>query len=230
ALCLVFAAYSSSFAGGSIKTDINGLPLHWDGALSYNPDNGGLKNNNANYDHNHTVSIIQDAFNTWTSVLPPVNETLTVVEGPSIPETGNAKDIDVSNFHQFFGVGTEACYDSDPATECITPIIFDADGEILDSMFGSCAKFSILGFAGMDDIEDGSGLPAKISVKRGQALFSGACIAPAEVKAGCGSCRRLLTDNEVRTIITHEIGHMMGMDHSGVNPNSYLQCLQNVSC
>jgi hypothetical protein len=129
---------------------------------------------------------------------------------------------------------TVGCYDSDPGTECLTPIIFDEDGEILDSLFGECSKFSILGFAGPDDVEDGSGDPGLRILKRGQALFSGACLpdggGQTETKAGCGVCRRPLTGEEIRTIITHEVGHLLGMDHSQVNPDSFQLCTGPEGC
>lgn len=217
----------SAFAGGAIKTDINGVPLRWEGSVIYNPDKGGLKNNNPSYDHANTVKIMNDAFSSWISLLPEVGGGLGFGEGAGIPDSGN--DVNVSNFGNFFGVGTEACYDNNPDTPCVNPIIFDADGEIIDSLFGPCSKFSILGFAGFDDVEDGSGDPDKAVVRRGQALFSGACVGPTETKAGCGSCKRVLTDSEIRTIITHEIGHLLGMDHAQVNSQSFLDCLRSGS-
>lgn len=216
-------------AGGAIKTDINGLPLHWEGSVTYNPDKGGLKNDNPAFDHGNTIQIMNEAFSSWVSLLPEVGGGLGFSEGAGIPTSGS--DVNASNFGDFFGVGTEACYDNDPGTACTTPIIFDADGEIIDALFGPCSKFSILGFAGFDDIEDGSGDPDKSVVRRGQALFSGACLpngsGQPESKAGCGSCKRVLTSNEIRTIITHEIGHLLGMDHSQVNPDSFLECLRS---
>ncbi|HCU24522.1 MAG TPA: hypothetical protein DF383_05850 [Deltaproteobacteria bacterium] len=217
----------SAHGGGSIKTDINGLPLHWEEEVIYNPDGGGLKNTNPAYNHEAALAIIEDAFDTWFEVLGE-NPGLRVLQGPSLPGSGG--DIDKNNFGDFFGVGTEACYDNNLDTPCLNPILFDADGEIIDALFGECQKFSILGFAGFDDIEDGSGDPTLTVVKRGQALFSGACIAPSEVKAGCGGCRRVLTDSEIRTIITHEIGHLLGMDHAQVNPESFLDCVRNGAC
>jgi hypothetical protein len=84
-----------------------------------------------------------------------------------------------------------------------------------------------LGFAGYDDVEDGSGDPDRRIVRRGQALFSGACLAPEETQGGCGPCQRVLTDNEIRTIVTHEVGHLMGMDHSQVNPQAFTDCVQD---
>ncbi|HEX5035215.1 MAG TPA: hypothetical protein VFW62_12110, partial [bacterium] len=198
---------ASAFAGGSIKTDINGIPLHWEGNIIFNADKGGLKNNNDAYNHANTVQIINEAFGAWIGALAPVGGGISFSEGEGIPV--DADDVAGGNYFQFFGIGKDDCYDNDPETPCISPVIFDADGEIIDDLFGSCAKFSILGFAGFDDIEDGSGDPVKTVVKRGQALFSGACIEPAETKAGCGSCKRLLSDQEARTIITHEIGHLL---------------------
>lgn len=229
ALLAAFLFPALAWAGGAIKTDINGLPLRWEGTVVYNPDKGGLKNDNPTYNHANTVQIMNDAFSSWITLLPEVGGGLTFSEGAGIPESGS--DVNASNFGQFLGVGTEACYDDSPDTVCTSPILFDADGEIIDSLFGSCSKFSILGFAGFDDIEDGSGDPDKAVVRRGQALFSGACLPNAqgqpESKAGCGSCKRVLSNTEIRTIITHEIGHLMGMDHSQVNPESFLECLRS---
>lgn len=229
---LVFVLFlfpALSHAGGAIKTDILGFPLHWGADLSFNPDKGSLKE--GRYDHAASVAIIQDAFDTWLGALGE-GGSLAVAAGPEIP-FGDT-DVDVSNYSDFLGAGTEACYDGDSGTACVTPIIFDEDGEILDDLFGECSKFSILGFAGFDDITDGTGDPNLRIVKRGQALFSGACLADANgntaTKGGCGACKRALSEDEIRTIITHEVGHLMGMDHSQVNPDSFALCAGPDGC
>jgi len=222
-LCLVCLLPGSAYAGGAIKTNILGLPLHWEGTITFNPDKGTLKN--GVYTHAQSVQIIQDAFNAWTDALGTSAE-ISIAEGVSLPEDGD--DVTEDNYQELIGGGTDACYDNDPGTECLSPVVFDEDGEILDSLFGQCSKFSILGFAGYDDIDDGSGDPTQLIVRRGQALFSGACLPDAlgntEVKPGCGTCKRALTDQEIRTIITHEMGHLLGMDHSQVNPDSFALC------
>jgi hypothetical protein len=59
------------------------------------------------------------------SVLPPVNGAFTTVEAPDTQNRDQRH-----RYEQFppFGVGTDASHDNDPNTECITLIIFDADG------------------------------------------------------------------------------------------------------
>jgi len=222
-LCATFLLPGFAHAGGAIKTNILGLPLHWENTITFNPDKGALKD--GVYSHEQSVQIIQDAFNTWMNALGSSAE-INIVQGVSLPEDGS--DINQDNYQDLIGGGTDACYDDDPGTQCLSPVVFDEDGEILDSLFGQCSKFSILGFAGFDDIDDGSGDPTHLIVRRGQALFSGACLPDAdgntEVKPGCGTCKRALSDQEIRTIITHEMGHLLGMDHSQVNPDSFALC------
>ena len=218
------------WAGGAIQVDINGNPLLWDVAdtLFYNPENGALKSSGS-FDQDQTLQLLQEAFDTWGD-LPGVQ--LKVARGAFLPDQGLPDGVNAGNYQGFLGEGTEECYpDFFPVsgTNCVSPIIFDEDGEIIDDLFGTCSKFSILGFAGFDDVEDGSGDPARRIVRRGQALFSGACLNPAVTKAGCGSCNRVLSDNEIRTIVTHEVGHLMGMDHSQVNPAIFSQCNQSLN-
>jgi len=221
---------STVYSSGAIQTNLNGLPLHWSTStpLTYNPEGGALKSTGS-YNRANSLALVRDAFNAWISSHPSI--ALNAVE-----DTGplNGIDIDAGNFDSFFNVGTEACYDENPGTQCLSPIIFDEDGEIIDELFGSCAKFSILGFAGFDDIDDGSGDPSLAVVKRGQAVFSGACLPDTAgnpvTKPGCQPCKRILTDVEIRTIVTHEIGHLMGMDHNQVNPDIAKQCSVPTGC
>jgi len=232
-LCLFFLLITSKAnAGGAIQTDLNGLPLLWDiqQGLLYHPENGALNGDpdrGTTYNQEVTLSLLNDAFQHWRGV----GTDLLIQQDGFLPDKGLPDGVDQGNFSQFLGIGTEDCYPEilggNPAN-CVSPIIFDEDGEIIDTLFGQCAKFSILGFAGFDDVDDGSGDPARRIVRRGQALFSGACLPSPEVKAGCGTCQRVLTDQEIRTIVTHEVGHMLGMDHSQVNPEAFAECNLNV--
>jgi hypothetical protein len=219
---LIFTHGSRALAGGAIQTNLNGLPLSWEAGstIVYNPENGALKSA-GDYNAQQTRDLLKTAVDAW-GILPGVQ--LVIEQGDFLDDGG---DVDENNFKQFLGTGTEACYPDifgESEDACLTPIIFDEDGEILDSLFGACSKFFILGFAGFDDVDDGSGDPARRIVRRGQALFSGACLNPAEAKAGCGSCQRVLSDDEILTIVTHEMGHLMGMDHSQVHPDVFAEC------
>ena len=217
------------WAGGAIQVDINGNPLLWDVSepLIYNPEHGALKSAGS-FDQTATLKLLDEAFSTWAD-LPGAQ--LRVLQGPFLDDLGNPDGVNASNYQDFLGTGTEECYPGffpDTQGNCQSPIIFDEDGEIIDALFGTCSKFSILGFAGFDDVDDDSGDPARRIVRRGQALFSGACLNPAVAKAGCGVCNRALSDDEMRTIVLHEVGHLMGMDHSQVNPEAFTECNTSV--
>jgi len=221
-ILLVFFVGSTAWAGGAMKTNINGKPFHWEGTVVYNPDSGALKS--GVYSPAESRQLITDAFATWAN-LPGVN--LNIQEGGFLPDGG---DTDASNYRDFFSNGTAHCYDSDPNTPCYSPIIFDEDGSILEDMFGECAQFSILGFAGFVDIAGNSDDPALTVLKKGQAIFSGACVEPVVSKPGCPPCSQVLDDKAIRSMILHELGHLLGMDHSQVNPDSYEACTGNANC
>lgn len=224
-LGLILSFPQALWASGAIQVDINGRPLLWDvqETLVFNPEAGALKSNGA-FDQAATLQMLSDAFAAWVN-LPTVG--LNVQQGPFLQVDGVPVDVNQSNYNHFLGTGTEACYPEffeATGVPCVVPVIFDEDGEIIESLFGACAKFSILGFAGFDDVDDGSGDPDRRIVRRGQALFSGACLEPAESRGGCAPCQRTLTSQEIRTIVTHETGHLMGMDHSQLNPEAFTAC------
>jgi hypothetical protein len=225
----LFFIPSASFASGAIKTNVNGIPLHWDRstALIYNPEGGSLKSTGS-YNRAASLQLLNYAFGQWANL--PNNQLVVIQDTKPL----NGIDVNPSNLGKYFNTGIDACYDNDPNTLCLSPVVFDEDGEIIDKLFGTCAKFSILGFAGFNDIDDGTGDLDKTIVRRGQALFSGACIPDSggqtETKAGCQPCKRVLTDEEIRTIVTHEVGHLMGMDHSQVNPKIANDCQNPDGC
>jgi len=217
-LIFLFTLCAASWAGaaGSIKTDINGHPLYWEGPIVFNPEHGELKAQV--YGHEASVQMVEEAFATWLSI-PGV--TLSAIRGGELNDGG---DVNAGNFAEYLDSSAASCYDGNPDTPCTTPVVFDEDGEIIDAIYGECARFNILAFAGFQDNTDAAGRPEDAVLRRGQALFSGACIEPLVQKSGCGPCVRTLGDQEIRTIMIHEIGHLMGMDHAQVNPESYRTC------
>lgn len=226
-LCvLVLAAVALSalpaWAGGALKTNADGLPMRWDTTVSLNPEQGALKP--GVIDHAASVAMVQAALDRWLSV---PNISLMTMMGDPLSDGG---DTHGGNYKNFYNSNVMNCYDEDPSTPCVSPLIFDADGSIMEDIFGECTQFSIVGFAGFSDISGESTDPALTILKRGYAIFNGACIAPAIEKPGCPPCNRVLSQTEAEAFITHEVGHLLGLGHSQVNGDSYETCLQNGFC
>ncbi|MFZ0427530.1 MAG: hypothetical protein WAO20_05405, partial [Acidobacteriota bacterium] len=74
------------------------------------------------------------------------------------------------------------------------PVIFDADGSIVDDMFGTGSKSSVLGFAGVLDIVNDQCVS-------GWAVMNGFLVSPQSL-------------GELRQTVMHEFGHFIGLDHS----------------
>jgi len=75
----------------------------------------------------------------------------------------------------------------------INPVVFDSDGKIIDALFGSGASRSVLGVAGSAyRVSTGTYL-------EGQAIINGSVS---------------ISSSRLTVILAHEIGHLIGMDHS----------------
>lgn len=209
-------------AGSSLKTNIDGRPFKWGSQVTFHPESGALKPGVIN--HSESVELVRDALEQWANV-PGVD--LQIFTGDTLPDGGNT---DSSNYATFYKADAWDCYDDNPSTPCYNPIIFDEDGSILEDLFGECTQFSVLGFSGFTDVAGDSQHPSWTQLKRGQAIFSGACIAPAISKPGCPPCNVVLQPEEVKTLVLHEMGHFLGLGHSQVNPDSYLDCHNGGGC
>ncbi len=73
----------------------------------------------------------------------------------------------------------------------LNPVIYDTDGSIIDSIFGAGAKNNLLGFA--------TARFANCQFTEGVAFVSGF---------------KPVTDTTLGVVFAHEIGHLMGLDHS----------------
>lgn len=199
-------------AGGAIGVNIHGDPLQWDitQGLIYHPESGNLS---PNLSQAESLALLDAAVATWDNI-PGVQ--LSIAQGALLPP------IDEDNFQQYLGVGTEACYPeffAEATDPCVTPIVFDERGEIIARLFGQGSQYNILGFAGPDDILDGEGEDRRRLLYRGEALFNGACMPPA-----LSGCQRTLSSEDMRSVMTHEMGHLLSLDHAQVHPGAYGVC------
>lgn len=217
-LALICLSPISAWAGGAHQTTIQGIPYRWEKTLVYNLDRGDLKPGVSAYSHDAVAAVVSQSFTTWRNAL--TSGDLPISEGASLPLSSDSTANDVNE-------NNASLYLNSPKP--VNPILLDADGEIIDSIYGDCAKYSLLAFAGFETLNSDTA-----SVVKGRAVFSGACIPDGSgktvSKSGCGPCVMTLDESQVKAMILHELGHLLGMDHSQVNPNSYLECSRQGVC
>jgi hypothetical protein len=124
------------------------------GAIVYNLDQGtlGLLSNA------QARALIAAAFAEWTAAAP----SLTFAEGASLPQNVDAAGIPFTNpahFQNFYRVSGDGR----------SPVIFDADGSIIDAIFGVGARFEVLGVAGLD-----TPVGATTEITEGSIIINGA--------------------------------------------------------
>lgn len=106
-------------------------------------------------------------------------------------------DVNFNNFDQYLPSPDNSFFNAD---DNVNPIIYDSDGRIIEAFFGDQSDL-IAGFA------------ASIFIERGDYFKEGYAVIN-------GSIQPALSDSELKLLITHEIGHFVGLDHSQVNINN----------
>lgn len=184
ALVYVFFISTACFAGG---------PLVIEGSSGNTPVSYPGGNVSLNFDkglllNNRTNQQVDDlvlqAFSLWNNV-----STATVQISQS---TDLSQNIDVSNYANLLPNGNT----NDPSfSDNINPIIYDNDGQIIDDYLGANQSDDVAGFAASIFFVGGN------EFVEGYAVLNGATT-PA------------LNDSDVVTLVAHEIGHLIGLDHS----------------
>lgn len=223
ALVFVFLAPLARAAGPIlVDTEVTGLPVLWkDGIVHINLESGSnatlgvLSNAQA-------VALVRELFADWQDItiddVPTVDVTL--IEGSPLGsvDAGNLND------HFTYCPPGKACPTENPpfisgsARTGESPVLFDDDGSITDAIQGKGASLSILGFAGPRVVEREDGV---LVITEGQAVLNGKFINGVDA----ASDPEVPVD-EFKGAIFHEIGHMIGLDHTQVNLGSAVKFLK----
>jgi len=135
-------------------------------------------------------TLVQEAFNLWNNVN---TSTINLV----INQTAITTDIDINNFNDFLPAVDGSDLNAD---DNLNPVVYDSNGEIIDEFFGVGQSNSTIGFAASIFNLNGN------FFNEGYAVINGKDLG--------------LTDTKFKLLITHEIGHFFGIDHSQTNINN----------
>jgi hypothetical protein len=132
-------------------------------------------------------TLVSDAVALWNNV---PTSTIDIAVSTSALST-DVVSTNVSTYYNQFNDG-------------VNPVIYDTDGTIIDSVFGGGASDSVLGFAG----SRGTGC----SYTEGQAVMSGKLLSLANPTPF-----NRISPAQMANVITHEIGHLIGLDHTQID-------------
>ncbi len=94
--------------------------------------------------------------------------------------------------------------------DALSPIVFDTDGSVIDGLFGSGARFEIIGVSGLDTPINVSERIREASIVINGAFYDG--LGPDN-----DSPADLPSQEALKAVMVHEIGHFLNLDHSVLN-------------
>src|SRR5262249_11432873 len=186
-----------TLGGGAMNVDGAGTPMKWSNAspIVYNRDQGGL----GTLSKAQADALLADAFGRWDNV---ALADIAFTPGAALPQNVNATGIPFTNPAHWANSWRKA-------GDGRSPVIYDADGSIIDDMFGQGARFDILGASGLDNPIALSGTITEASIVINGAFLDGA--------GPPSSPLDLPSQLAFEATMVHEIGHFVNLDHSVVN-------------
>lgn len=189
--CFLLLA-SSAQAGGPISVAPDGTSSAWGSTIALHPETGTC----GSFTNAQMVTKIETNLALWENI-SGVDLNFNITTGTI------TADVTDANYTSFFVDSN----DDAGLNDSINPVVFDDDGGIVADLFGSSARFSVLGFAGPDGFTDDFH-----TIADGQAFFNCRCLAD---NLNCGSV--VFSEDDLDFTMVHEVGHMIGLDHTQVN-------------
>jgi hypothetical protein len=185
--------------GGGFGAD--GVPFKWSTAspISYRVDSSGL----GTLSNADAVTRTAAMFQVWTDV---TTAAISYTNGGTITGVANG---DVATLADYNTVNT-TCNDGTQS-----PVVFDADGSIFDSLFG--VNNRVIGFAGPCQLSSNNIIN---TINTGKVAMNGQFI---DGVTNEPSNPEISSDGFDAAII-HEIGHFSGLDHAQINVNCIGSC------
>ncbi len=185
----VVVATSAAPAGGYLAVDTTGQPFKWVGPITVNLDQGPL----GKLSKSEADTFVLNAMSKWTATNIS-GSAVQFVRGPDLSEDHGD------------GQGADPNADYGKTPDGITAIIYDQFGTYTDQSLGANMSLSVAGWAGPTIPDDYSPTP----LSEGIVVLNGRLI-DGDVDGGLAPD---LDPDVYQGVITHEVGHMLNLDHS----------------
>ena len=190
-----------------------GQPFVWDAAampIKYTVDGGPMSRNPTGtvvVDNASGLARVKAMFQVWQSV---PTTAISFSNAGSIAVAGLSMDGDVDTLSEYNAVKTSC------KSGTQSPVIFDANGAILQSLG---LDPLVIGFAGLCKVDYQAG-----HILSAHVLLNGRFL---DGVTNSATSNYELTADEFDEAITHEIGHFSGLDHSQLNTSVFNQSVGN---